>query len=250
MSIVKQKALYEKYHLKSKSQNKIIGEKNFTYIKILSILNAFLTPSTRKILDIGCGSGTISFYLGSKGYRVSGIDISSKAIVSCTESTKRMGLKNVDFKLSNFPNDKIFGKYDFVFLSEVIEHLPNDILALKKIYNLLSSQGTLFLSTPSNNAPLYRWGLTKEFDKRVGHERRYSINELSKKLKDANFNIIKIYKSEGLLRNFLFVNPYAGKFIRYIKGPLVNMFSYADDFVVKIFGESQLIIIAKKATLK
>lgn len=240
------KSLYERYHSKSNKQLKIIGERNFTYINILPPLNSCLNKKVKQILDIGCGSGTISLYLASKGYKVKGIDISKKAIRTCKESAESIGLKNVNFEVSEFPNTVPNGKFDLVFFSEVIEHLPDDELAFRKIHKLLNPGGILFLSTPSKNAPLYKLGYAKKFDKQVGHLRRYTVDELKALLKQNGFKIKKAYKKEGIIRNFLFLNPIAGKFIRFIKFFLVDIFTSIDNISIKLFGESQIIIIAQK----
>jgi len=240
------KKLYEKYHSKSREQNKIIKEKNFTYINILPILNSCLSKKVKNILDIGCGSGTISLYLASKGYSVKGIDISRAAINTCKDSANNMDLKNVKFEILEFPKKIPTGKYDLIFFSEVIEHLPNDEIALKKIHKLLSANGTLFLSTPSKNAPLYKLGFAKKFDNEVGHLRRYETKELIEKLEKCGYTIKATYKKESLMRNFLFLNPTAGKLIRLIKFFLVDVVTAIDNILAIAFGESQIIIIAQK----
>ena len=101
--------------------------------------------------------------------------------------------------------------------------------------------------TPSKNAPLYRLGLTKDFDKRVGHLRRYREKELLDQIKYAGFNIIEIKKNEGILRNFLYTNSIAGNAIRFIKFFIVDLISYLDNLSMLIFGESDFIVIAKKS---
>lgn len=97
------KILYELFHSKSKIQTKIVSDKNFTYRNIIYILNKYITKS-QKILDIGCGVGTISLYLANKGNKVFGIDISKNAITTARESAKHLGLKNVYFEEMKFPN--------------------------------------------------------------------------------------------------------------------------------------------------
>lgn len=236
--------LYEKYHKKSNTQEKVINDNNFTYINILPILNSYLSKKVKSILDIGCGSGTISFYLASKGYKITGIDISNKAINICNKSANKLGLKNAKFEVCEFPNKIPKSRYDLVFFSEVIEHLPNDELALQKIYKLLNPGGILFLSTPSKNAPLYRFGYAKKFDEEVGHLRRYHIEELKDKLKRSGFNVKKVYKRESILRNFLFLNSVAGKFIRFIRFFMVSIFTRIDNSFAEISGESQIIIVS------
>ena len=166
------KIVHENYHKKTIAQSKLIDDKNFTYRILLSVINKFL-KGKKTILDIGCGAGTIDFYLANKKHEVIGIDISDKAIESCVKTAKNLGLKNVKFKQVDFPKKTISGNFDFVICSEVIEHLENDRLALKQTRQLLKRGGILVLSTPSIDAPLHKWGLTKEFDKKVRHLQKY-----------------------------------------------------------------------------
>ncbi len=159
-----------------------------------------------------------------------------------------MGLKNVSFEVLDFPRDKLRpNNYDVILLLEVIEHIEEDAKALQLLYSRLNINGILILSTPSKNAPLYRLGLTKDFDKRVGHLRRYREKELLDQIKSAGFNIIEIKKNEGILRNFLYTNSIAGNAIRFIKFFIVDLISYLDNLSMLIFGESDFIVIAKKS---
>lgn len=237
---------YEKFHKDSRSQEKIINSSNFTYRIILNVINNFL-DSPNKILDIGCGVGTLSLYLASKGHRVYGVDISSNAIKSCQESAKKLGLKNkVHFRVMNFPNKIPNEKFDFILLIEVIEHLENDHLALRKIYSLLNKGGIAIISTPSRNAPLYKLGLAHAFDQKVGHLRRYKTYELVNKCQSVGFEVLGTKKTEGIVRNFLFLNPIAGKFIRFIKFFIADFVTFIDEISLKIFGESDIFVIVKK----
>lgn len=239
------KKIHEKYHKKTRSQYKIINEKNFTYRILLDVLNKYIRGQ-KKILDIGCGAGTLSFYLASKKHNVTGIDISNKAIRICRESARNMGFKNIHFMTIDFPNEIPPGKFDAILLFEVIEHLKDDIKAIEKIYKLLKPGGILLLSTPSSNAPLHKVGLTKRFDKEVGHLRRYTVNDLSKVLISNGFRIKHTKKVEGVIRNFLFVNPFAGKFIRFIKFFFSDFVTFIDGASLKLFGESNFVIVAEK----
>lgn len=108
--------------------------------------------------------------------------------------------------------------FDFIICLEVIEHIEDDKKALKNMFNLLKPSGKLIISTPSKNAPLYKLGVAGKFDKRVGHLRRYSLEELERMLDEVGFTILESYKKEGIIRNFLFLNPIAGKLIRFIRG--------------------------------
>lgn len=241
----KYKKRHEQFHLKTKIQQRVIKKNNFTYRIVLSIVGRYLDKS-KKVLDIGCGAGTLSFYLASLGKDVIGIDISSLAIKTCRRSAKKLGINNIQFEVVEFPLKVPEGKYDLVICSEVIEHLPNDRLALEVIHKLLNREGVAIISTLSINAPLYKWGYATEFDKKVGHLRRYDLNSLVKTCEEVGFEIIETYKTEGVLRNFLFLNPIAGKFVRYIRYQLVDIVSFIDSFSKNILGESQLFLILRK----
>lgn len=242
------KSIHEKYHRKTSKQNRIISKRNFTYRILIPQIENSLNSSIKKVLDIGCGAGTLCLYLAHKGYYVTGIDISEKAIKECKESAAVLDLSNkTKFLTGNFQTKKIAKKFDLIIFTEVIEHIENDRLALKKIYDLLNKNGLLILSTPSQNAPLYRLGLLKKFDREVGHLRRYQLNELSRLMKEEGFKIVETSKSEGILRNFLFTNPVAGKSIRVINKVGGNFVTFVDNISLKLFGESQLFIVAKKS---
>lgn len=51
---------YNNFHKKSAAQNKLIFEDNFTYRLVISVLNKFATRKNMKVLDYGCGKGTLS----------------------------------------------------------------------------------------------------------------------------------------------------------------------------------------------
>lgn len=240
------RAKYDNFHRTTGIQRKVISNDNFTYRIILNVVKDFLS-SPKKILDIGCGAGTLSLYLANEGNEVLGIDISKNAIENCVGSSKVLALdKNVSFKAMNFPIEIPAKKFNFIICSEVIEHLQNDDLALKKMFSLILPGGIVIISTPSKNAPMYRLRRAKEFDERVGHLRRYTVEELIKKCEKAGFEILDTRKTEGILRNFLFLNPIAGQFVRFIKFFLSDIITWVDNIGLRLFGESQIFVIVKK----
>ena len=241
---------YEGFHKNTKPQQKIISKKNFTYKRIIEILDKFLLPKGT-ILDIGCGAGTIDFYLAKNNHKVTGIDISQKSISACNQTNEILRLKSAPvFKVIDFPNHKLSGEYDSIICLEVIEHVAEDKKALKIIFELLNSDGILILSTPSKNAPLHKIGYSKNFDTRVGHLRRYSSEELDHLLENSGFIVLKTIKLEGVVRNFLFLNKFAGKLIRILNK--IEFFStivtFLDDLSLFLFGESDLLVVARKKT--
>ncbi len=243
--------LYEIFHQGSKMSDKIINKNNFTYFNTLKIINKYFKKRNRRqanILDIGCGVGSISFYAASKCFSVFGLDISQKAINISKKTAKKLNLTSkTQFQKVDIQKIKLEkNKYNYALCFEVLEHLTKDQEVIDKIYKSLRKGGILIMSTPSKNAPLFKWGFAREFDQKVGHLQRYSSKELSEKLGKSGFKILEIEETEGLLRNGLYLFKLPGKLIRFIKGPLVQIVMSIDRIFLNLFGGSQIFIVAKK----
>ena len=66
---------------------------------------------------------------------------------------------------------------DFVFSSNVMEHLEDDVEVLRQLHDKLRSGGHLALSVPAFPA------LWTSLDDRVGHFRRYTVTSIQQALK-------------------------------------------------------------------
>ena len=243
--------LYETFHENSKSIKLIPSDNDFTYGNFLKFIklhiNNHFEKKSIKILDYGCGVGNISFNLAKSGYQVIGVDISKNAVNGCKHTNKIISLDNIEFKVyDNISNMK--DQFDVIILSEVIEHIDNDLQFLKDSKKKLNHGGLIILSTPSINAPLYKLNLLNEFDKRVGHKRRYSTEILQKLIDEAGLDLITIYKNEGIIRNSLFNISIFGLALKIIQK--VNMLGrfvlYMDSLTISIFGESDYYLVAIK----
>jgi 2-polyprenyl-3-methyl-5-hydroxy-6-metoxy-1,4-benzoquinol methylase len=241
---------YDKFHNKSASSLNIINSNNFTYYYIIKTLNEVVKSYKKNvhILDVGCGTGAIDLYLANLGFKVTGFDISKKAIDIANKNSNLNNFK----KFPSFYTKDIQSaipkkdKYEIIICSEVLEHIKNDSNVIKKLKTSLKKGGSLIITVPSSNAPLYRLGKLSEFDKEVGHLRRYLISDLRSILTKEKLKIVKVRKTEGLARNLLYTNNKINFIIKFIKGPLVNLFHLMDKVSVILFGESQIIIVAKK----
>lgn len=240
------KTNYNSFHKDIRLQRHVITKKDFTYRNILKILEKYLLKKT-DVLDIGCGAGNLAFFLANLNNFVTGVDISAKAIESCKTNSLSLGLeKNTNFLKKDFPKESINGKFDLIICSEVLEHIEDEETALRKIHLMLKDSGLVLISVPSSNSPLYRWKMSRKFDKEVGHLRRYTSEEITRKLESLDFDILEIHLKEGILRNFLFLNTKAGRLIRFIKGPISDLVTFFDHLLIPLFGEADIIIVARK----
>lgn len=241
-------SFYEKFHKNTKFQKRIIKPRNFTYRLVLEAINPYLNHR-KKFLDIGCGAGTLSFYVANKGNYVKGIDISSRTIKICRINAERLGLnKNIYFQAADFLKIKKSEKFDYVLCNEVLEHLDDDKKTILKIYNELKDNGIAIISVPSKDAPLLKFNFMKEKDRDMGHLRRYNSEELTNLLKMNNFSIIKTIKNEGIIRNLLFITWLGNQIIRIANklGFVSDILTFFDDITLKLLGESNIIVIAKR----
>lgn len=117
------------------------------YRNVISLLKKeFGSLYNKKILDIGCGDGVLSYLLSKEGALVSGVDYSDIAIGYAKEKCQGT---NIDFKQGS-AYDLDFGQssFDAVVSSDVIEHLEDVPKYLSEIKRVVTNRGIVVLSTP------------------------------------------------------------------------------------------------------
>lgn len=107
-----------------------------------------LLPESEKsrLLDVGCGVGTISVELQKKGFEVYGIDFSSVAI----EKAKKKGINAVecDTDKEGLPFEDNY--FDVVWAGDVVEHVFDPIFLFKEISRVLKPTGKVLLTIPND----------------------------------------------------------------------------------------------------
>ncbi len=223
---------------------RIISKKDFTYRNIVGVLDKFCRG--KNVLDIGSGVGTLDLYLAQKGRQVTGIEISQRAVDIARQSQRLLGINKIKFIRGDFFQLKIREQFPFVICSEVLEHLSNEQQAINKIYRLIKPEGLLLITVPSQNAPLIKLGAIKKFDQVSGHLRRYTLDNLRLLLEENQFKVIYAKKTEGILRNSLYVFKLNLVIKLANRFPLVSdLITWLDNLSLRLFGESQIITVAK-----
>lgn len=170
------------------------------------IMKDWANRKVKKCLDIGCAYGTLALYckklFNCEVYCTDYVD--TYISPSLVKKYKFMfSINNIE--LDPFPwNDK----FDVIIFTEVLEHLNfNPIPTLKKIRDLLSDNGKLYLSTPDasqwgkitkyyscvNDMPPPRKGLPIIDD----HIYQYCKSELLQILDVAGFKVKRFSYSPG-----------------------------------------------------
>jgi ubiquinone/menaquinone biosynthesis C-methylase UbiE len=113
-----------------------------------------------KILDLGCGSGTIAFEIADKvgpEGSIIGVDIARKMIDRCNEKLKETNFTNLKFEYGDAEKlDYPPGSFDRMYASAILPWLINPQAALRHWFELLKPGGWIGLTAwPSNS---FVWG--------------------------------------------------------------------------------------------
>lgn len=74
------------------------------------------------VLDLGCGDGTLlAALVAQRGVQASGLDISKEAL----SLARSRGLTDLQLADLNSPEFTIAGEYDYIVVTEVLEHIPD-----------------------------------------------------------------------------------------------------------------------------
>ena len=143
----------------------------------------------QRVLEIGCGTGTITSYLVDRRLVV-GIDVVDDYIHATSERFKdrpNVIIRRHDLTESIEPLRSY--RFDSAVSVNVFEHIADDEGAVRAVYALLEPGGTFTLLVPCHPA------LLGPFDRDIGHHRRYSKRGLRRKLEASGFTVERMRRS-------------------------------------------------------
>jgi SAM-dependent methyltransferase len=129
---------------------------------VLRLLEDLSVRPPARVLDAGCGWGVTLAALENGGYQSIGLDISHRALVQLD----RPGRLLVQADLTQ-PIDPGRPQSDAVLALDVIEHIEDDLAAIRRLGSLVKPGGVLIVSVPALPE------MFSEFDLIQGHRRRY-----------------------------------------------------------------------------
>lgn len=151
-----------------------------------------ITPGTR-LLDVGCGNGSMAGEMKARGCDVVGIDLSEEGIAIARQS--RPGIRFEVLAADQNLMDRLGEKpFDLVISTEVIEHLYDPRSYLAGCISALRPGGKLVCSTPYHGylknltiALAGKWDTHANPLWDGGHIKLWSRRTLSTVLADAGF---------------------------------------------------------------
>ena len=133
-----------------------------------------------RLMDFGAGNGFLANLVSER----------LNLPVLCLEPDEKLGRKiqarnsklELVHDLSLIPDQSL----DFIYSSNVLEHIEDDLGTLKTLAQKLRKGGGIFIYVPAFQM------LYTSNDKLVGHVRRYKAGDLRRKLAEAGFTIDRL----------------------------------------------------------
>jgi SAM-dependent methyltransferase len=132
--------------------------------KRLQYIQSYMLPERIRFLDCGCGSGDYVFELIDQlGLDAYGLEYDAQK-VQCGKLHPKYGyrISQGDLRAIGFDSDQ----WDYAMLNEVLEHVPDELVALREVYRILKPGGLLFVFSPNRWFPFETHGVHL---KRSGH---------------------------------------------------------------------------------
>jgi 2-polyprenyl-3-methyl-5-hydroxy-6-metoxy-1,4-benzoquinol methylase len=159
------------------------------------------SPHKLRVLDLGCGNGSLSHLIAQQGYEVVGVEDSEQGVAIARRSFPDCHF--IQASIYDLPYAELENYFDIVLSAEVIEHLlyPRELVRSAK--KCLKPNCYLILTTPYHgylkNLIIALLGkMDKHFNPLWdgGHIKFFSVTTLSKLLKTEKCTDIK-FKFSG-----------------------------------------------------
>jgi len=142
----------------SEDYEETVASRKTKFLRCIDLLLK-LKPEAKNILDIGAATGSfLNLVKKEKGLNVEGIEISSYA---CMEAKEKYNLEIKNCTLGNYQNKE---KFDLIHMNHVFEHLDDPNESIKRINQLISDDGLLYIEIPYqfNFLEVLKYKLTKK----------------------------------------------------------------------------------------
>jgi ubiquinone/menaquinone biosynthesis C-methylase UbiE len=174
----------------------------------------FARITCKRILDVGCGTGNFTAYLGISGNRAYGLDLSKGGLLNALLTHKKLGLdaKLVNSTVENLPFKD--GSFDIVHMRWVIHHLSREkiICSLREIQRILRKDGCLLLFETNYLFPVRRLVQASRLKfinmfRRIAiqkgfldpEEKALAYHEYIELLENVDFKIVRVHYQQGIL---------------------------------------------------
>jgi len=159
------------------------------------------------VLDLGCGFGRHAFEAARRGAAVVALDAGPEEVAQVRGTFGAM--VEAGELASDHPATAVQGNalalpfpdgiFDRVIASEVLEHIPDDVAAMKELARVLRPGGTMAVTVPRCGPEAINWALSDEYhDNPGGHVRIYRRSTLQRRLSSAGLQPTGFHHAHAL----------------------------------------------------
>ncbi|HXA49114.1 MAG TPA: bifunctional glycosyltransferase/class I SAM-dependent methyltransferase [Candidatus Acidoferrum sp.] len=149
-----------------------------------------------RVLELGAGIGNMSQHLsrGRRSYMATDLDEEHLGRLRVRfQGRPNLSCRRVDLTApSDF--DELRGRFDTVVCLNVVEHVEDDLLALRNIRSALEPGGCAVVLVPQDQS------VYGTLDEVLGHYRRYSAEQLRKRMEEAGFQVERVFEFNQVTR--------------------------------------------------
>ena len=145
-------------------------------------LRSLVEPASRgHVLELGAGVGTFTVALLETAATVVAVEPSTRQGASLIEAA---GHDERVTAVVGYASDAVtFGPFDGAVLSNVLEHIEDDEATLRELFTMVRPGGHVAVFSPAFDL------LMSDFDRSIGHVRRYRKADLRRRFETAGFEI-------------------------------------------------------------
>ena len=129
---------------------------------------------SKRVIDFGAGSGTFAGPISRMGFEVTAVELDEGLRAHLAKQGLRVAASTTELNAESF---------DFAYTFNVLEHIPDDVEALRGLRAKLVRGARLLVYVPAFQV------LYTSMDSNVGHVRRYSRDTLVRSVSAAGFAV-------------------------------------------------------------
>ena len=142
--------------------------------------------SNDRVLDIGCGNGSLAKDVAKYAKSVTGIDIDEKLIA---KAKRKNPAPNLEYKVGDVTHDLSNEKFDVIIMSNVLEHIDERVQFLKSIKPLANKFLFRVPMIDREWVTLYKKELGLDYRLDTTHFTEYTFAQFKSEFEQAGYRI-------------------------------------------------------------
>lgn len=143
-----------------------------------AVIRSFPPVVDVPFVDVGGGNGFVATMVQDLGHRVVMIEPGEQG----ARFARERGVQEI-VQSSIVDLDVVPGSVGGIGLFDVLEHIEDDVTALRRLADMLVEDGRIYLTVPAHRS------LWSSIDVQAGHYRRYTRKQLVRVLEDAGLEV-------------------------------------------------------------